>query len=77
MPWIERNEQGLPREPGAEQRQWLRNWYLERTRPRAERFWNQSWGSAPELLEAYEISEYAGRPNDDLLERLFPYRKKS
>ncbi len=76
MPWIERNEHRLPSEPGAARRPWLRNWYLERTRPRAERFWDRQWGPAPELLEAFEISEYAGRPTDELLDSLFPNRKK-
>lgn len=77
MPWIERNEHGLPRERGAAQRQWLRTWYLDRTQLRCERFWDQRWGPVPELLEAYEISEYAGRPTEELLDRLFPDRKKN
>lgn len=75
MPWIERNEEGLPREKGAPQRQWLRNWYLERTRMRTERFWNAAWGPTPDLLEAFELSEYAGRPTSELMDRLFPDRK--
>ena len=77
MPWIDRSEHEVPGEKGYAQRQWLRSWYLKRTLHRIDRFWNSAWGPAPELLEAYEISEYAGRPNDELLNRLFPNRKTS
>lgn len=55
-------------------RTWLRGWYLERTAARVDRFWNTQWGAAPALVEAYEISEYAGRPSDEQMDRLFPGR---
>lgn len=79
MPWIDRVEDTLPtldamepsERPGA-LKQWLRKWYTDRTQPRVERFWKSEWGATPRLVEAYELSEYAGRASGGMLERLFP-----
>lgn len=58
--------------------QWLKRWYLERTAWRLER-WSGLLSSASSeaaskvsLVEAFEIAEYARRPDQALLERLFP-----
>ena len=77
MPWIDKVEHTLPRDkqdPKA-MRHWLRTWYLERTDARLERFWKPAWDGPPQLIEAYELSEYAGRASSDRLDRLFPGRR--
>jgi LmbE family N-acetylglucosaminyl deacetylase len=83
MPWIDRLEDTLPNleamEPSERQgalREWLRGWYLERTQPRVDRFWKSAWGGKPLLIEAYELSEYAGRASGEMLDKLFPNRRK-
>ena len=70
IPWIEQIED-MPTEPRA-WANWLRNFYLERTAARGGRFWNLDWGPVPRLVEAYEISEYAGKLSGALQQRLFP-----
>jgi LmbE family N-acetylglucosaminyl deacetylase len=84
MPWIERVDHTLPRvdelcpeEKKSALREWLRTWYLQRTNPRIERFWKSEWGGNPLLIEAFEVSEYAGKASGDSLDRLFPNRKRS
>jgi LmbE family N-acetylglucosaminyl deacetylase len=60
-------------------REWLRNWYLARLRPQADRYrrdliarYGEGRGQQVEFAEVFEISEYAA-PLDPLLrERLFP-----
>lgn len=81
MPWIERVEHTLPLVDGLSidekqraMRSWLEAWYLERTNPRRDRFWQPRWGENPVLIEAFELSEYAGRPTKEWLDRLFPHR---
>ncbi len=81
MPWIDRTASTLPSLEGCNPSQaesllkeWLRKWYLERTSVRLTRFWQESFGPAPKLVEAFEISEYAGKPSKELLDRLFPGR---
>jgi LmbE family N-acetylglucosaminyl deacetylase len=83
MPWIDGTAGTLPDLDGLPEsqqrsalRHWLRHWYLERSSPRSDRFWDSAWGEKPMLLEAYEISEYAGRASEPLLDRLFPGRWK-
>jgi hypothetical protein len=63
----------------AEKLTWLRGWYLEHVRPRAQRFrreliaaYGPERGSDIEAAEVYEISEYARRPDGALRQRLFP-----
>lgn len=70
IPWIERIND-VPTDPDAWKR-WLRDWYLGRAAARTERFWNPSWGPRPLLIEAFEISEYAGKLTPETSERLFP-----
>lgn len=73
LPWIEGVLDSVPTDLEARQG-WLAKWFDEKTNGRIARFWNSEWGLAPKLIEAYEISEYAGKPSTDTLERLFPGR---
>jgi hypothetical protein len=52
----------------------LNDGYLERANPRTARFWKPEWGTDPVLIEAFEISEYAGQASEDWLNQLFPGR---
>jgi len=79
IPWIERIQDSLPDIDGLDEvqrktvlRHWLSDWYLGKTSPRIDRFWNEAWGNRPQLVEAYEISEYAGKPSPDRMAKLFP-----
>jgi len=74
MPWIDGVLDSVPKEKEA-RRTWLANWFQEKTVGRVARFWNSEWGEAPKLVEAYEISEYAGKPSDDTLRSLFPGKR--
>jgi LmbE family N-acetylglucosaminyl deacetylase len=65
----------VPEAPGARMA-WLRGWVLQFTSYR-KRFWNATWGPYPTLVEAFEVSEYAGPLADDDVERLFPQAHKS
>ena len=40
---------------------WLKDWFLQHTQQRRSLFWPPNWGPAPPLVEAFEISEYAGK----------------
>jgi LmbE family N-acetylglucosaminyl deacetylase len=58
---------------------WLRTWLLSAAAPRLERFREQllaRYGAEraqrAQLVEAYEISEYAAQPDAGTIERLFP-----
>lgn len=79
MPWIGKFAASMPNVDGLTgenrlrvQRDWLKNWYLEQTASRVDRFWKADWGTRPRLVEAFEFSEYAGRPSAELVRRLFP-----
>jgi len=74
MPWIDRNSEQVPQDLQA-RLDWLSTWYVEKTQARAARFWKSEWGVAPKLVEAYEISEYAGKPTASVLEKLFPGKR--
>jgi len=74
MPWIDRISDSVP-SGSQERRQWLTGWFLEKTAGRIARFWQSQWGTDPRLVEAYEISEYAGRPSSDTLQKLFPSKR--
>ncbi len=69
MPWIDRISDQVPKGE-AEQNAWLRSWYLERMAARIDRFWKGP--GRPLIVEAFEFSEYAGRPDATLLSKLFP-----
>ena len=62
----------------AERMLWLKTWYTNYIRPRVAHFRDEisrafgDAGSSVEFVEAFEISEYALRPDAALLERLFP-----
>ncbi|MFY8201500.1 MAG: PIG-L deacetylase family protein [Pirellula staleyi] len=74
MPWIEGVLDSVPANK-ADRREWLSRWYQEKTAPRLLRFWRSEFGHQPRLIEAYEISEYAGKPSSDTLEKLFPGKR--
>lgn len=60
------------------QRSWLREWYLSRLRPQADRYRRElvkrygERGHEIQFAEVFEISEYAAALDDRQLERLFP-----
>jgi len=70
MPWIEGILDSVPSDPDA-RRSWLDAWYLEKTAPRLSRFRKSEFGRSTKLVEAYEISEYAGKPSEEKITRLF------
>jgi N-acetylglucosamine malate deacetylase 1 len=77
LPWIEGCLDGVPTSndcaPDRLKRlEWLSGWYREKTAPRTARFWTNEYGATPDLIEAYEFSEYAGRPTRQMLDELFP-----
>jgi LmbE family N-acetylglucosaminyl deacetylase len=74
MPWIEGVLDSVPKGKEA-RRTWLANWFQEKTVGRVARFWNSEWGATPKLVEAYEISEYAGKPSNETLGSLFPGKR--
>jgi LmbE family N-acetylglucosaminyl deacetylase len=62
----------------AERVAWLRQWFGQHAKPRADRFrealvatYGQERGSQIEFCEVYEISEYAGAADEATRERLF------
>ena len=64
----------------AERRDWLREWYKDFIRPRADRFrealikqYGDSRGNQVEWAEAFEISEYAAPLEDEARGRLFEF----
>jgi LmbE family N-acetylglucosaminyl deacetylase len=70
IPWIEKIND-IPSQPRA-WAEWFREFFLERTAARAARFWDASWGGKPLLVEAFEVSEYAGKLSPERQGRLFP-----
>jgi LmbE family N-acetylglucosaminyl deacetylase len=62
----------------AERMAWLKSWYTNIIRPRVAHFRDEIFqafgdaGSSLEFVEAFEISEYALRPDAALLQHLFP-----
>ena len=79
--WLPYNEQisdQVPQDKTA-RKAWLREWFLGKAAPRCERFRPEltaAIGAAAaaqvRVVEAYEISEYAGRTDEAHLRRLFP-----
>ena len=74
MPWIERILDQVPTDQVL-RRNWLADWYRNKTDPRIDRFWKSEYGPTPQLIEAFEISEYAGKPTNSTLEKLFPGKR--
>lgn len=74
LPWIENVLDQVPEEE-PHRRDWLRNWFFEKSAPRLERFWKPEYGPTPRLIEAFEVSEYAGKPSESMLDQLFPGRR--
>lgn len=79
--WLPYDEGILESVPTNEEEKlvWVRDWFANHARPRAERFrealtaaYGQERGAAVEFAEAYEISEYARQPDAALLRQLFP-----
>lgn len=69
MLWIDRSKEVVPTDP-KEQLGWLRQWFLDRMSSRVDRFWNGQ-GERPEMVEAFEVSEYAGQPTAEKRKQLF------
>ncbi|MFT7640318.1 MAG: LmbE family N-acetylglucosaminyl deacetylase [Pirellulaceae bacterium] len=65
-------------EDEAGKQEWIKEWYCDWIRPRADRFREQliaAYGDRAneiEYVEAYEVSEYAGSTDAEGLKRLFP-----
>jgi len=64
----------------AGRRATLREWYIERLRPQADRYrceliatYGPERGLAIEFAEIYEVSEYASPLDDEARKRLFPF----
>jgi N-acetylglucosamine malate deacetylase 1 len=77
LPYNERRLEEVPRDEPA-RLAWLRGWYEEKIRPRAERFripLIETYGPDPgrdiQFCEAFEISEYARPLDEDARKRLF------
>ena len=71
LPWIEKILDTVPQSRDA-RRAWLEKWFQEKVSARIPRFWNGPTGTTPKLIEAFEISEYAGKTSADTLAKLFP-----
>jgi LmbE family N-acetylglucosaminyl deacetylase len=80
--WLPYNYGGSDQVPSgqAERRQWVKDWYLARQRPLAERYRRQvietygpQRGAAIEHVEVFEISEYARPLDTELRRQLFPF----
>lgn len=79
--WLPYNQGILEQVPDDEQRRttWLREWFLGVVRPRIDRYHEAVVASIGEqasrhvqVIEVYEISEYAGTLSDEARQRLFP-----
>jgi len=78
--WLPYNEQKLEQVPHSldARRHWLTEWFAEKIRPRAERCrarlietYGPARGSAIELCEMFEVSEYASPLDAEARKRLF------
>jgi LmbE family N-acetylglucosaminyl deacetylase len=63
----------------TQRRQWIRAWYAQQIRPRADRYrkeliatYGAEWGSQIEFAEVFEVSPYGSPLDDDARRRLFP-----
>lgn len=82
--WLPYNEGVLEQVPADEKAryQWLKEWFVTRTKSRVEHFMPQLIATYGEerakqvkYVEAYEISEYAGDMDEEARRRLFPMVK--
>ena len=80
--WLPYLQGALDKVPRDEKQRfgWLRQWYAQAARPRADRYrqeliiaYGEERGSRIEFAEVYEISEYAASLNDTTRQRLFPF----
>jgi hypothetical protein len=65
----------VPADPD-QRRVWLKKWYQEAVRKRRGHFWPDAWGTPSGTVEAFEVSQYAGKLSDQELERLFPTARR-
>ena len=79
LPYNLRVEDQVARDP-ATRMEWLSTWYGRRAQAVADRFrsalvatYGQQIGSTTKFAEAYEISEYAGQPDEATRRRLFSW----
>lgn len=77
LPWLEGTLDTVPADRAA-RIAWLRRWYEQQIRPRAERFrgelsaaFEPERGAKIEYVEAFEISQYASPLDDAARQRLF------
>jgi N-acetylglucosamine malate deacetylase 1 len=79
--WLAYEEGCLETVPtdAADRLKWLRSWYARHIRPRTRHFrreilaaYGVEQGQAVEFIEAFEISEYARHPDQNLCSMLFP-----
>ncbi len=76
MPWIDKIVDQVPVSTNGQniedaEKAWLASWYASKTEPRIDRFWDGKSSSRPRLIEAYEISEYAGKLTSERMATLF------
>lgn len=83
LPYNERRLEEVPRDETA-RLAWLRQWYEDKVRPRAERFrpqliaaYGPDRGRAIQFCEAFEISEYACPLDETARQRLFGFASRS
>jgi len=74
MPWIDGVLETVPTDFDS-RREWLADWFREKTKGRIERFCTTESTVMPTLIEAYEISEYAGKPDQKKIQLLFPGKR--
>jgi len=79
LPYNRRIDDQVPRDP-AGQRRFVRDWYVNVVRRRAERYrdalvatYGEDRGRRIELCEVYEVSEYAAPLDEMARRRLFPF----
>ncbi len=77
LPYNEHLDDQLPNDAQG-RRAWLKNWFLDKVRPRADRYrdelvaaYGEEYGEQIELIEVFEISEYALQASEAELQRLF------
>ncbi|MFO0924063.1 MAG: PIG-L family deacetylase [Pirellulales bacterium] len=76
--WLPYNQGILDKVPADPQGrlEWLKSWLMGFAAGRLPLFWKAEWGAVPKMIEAYEISEYAGRLSPADFDRLFPTARR-